>query len=88
MDVLVRLVLVAEVDRRLGPKKPFPQRSSSPGSNLEKERGARVYRGLTFGFNRSESSRPLWRATRSKLLAAKLRVAGRAGGDTEPITGS
>jgi hypothetical protein len=38
--------------------------------------------------NRAEASRPLWRAPRSKLPAAKLRVAGGAEGDEEPITGS
>lgn len=89
VDVLVRHVFVAEVDKRLGPKKPLSPTQLlarvKPGEGV----GGRGERGPGLRMiNRAEASRPLWRAPRSKLLAAKLRVAGRAEGDKEPITGS
>lgn len=58
---------------------PSPQRIRP-----ERARGDAVNGGQAFGcINRASKSRPWWRAPRTKLFAAKLRVAERAEGDKE-----
>lgn len=74
--------LVAEVDRRRSSKKPRPPNANV--RNQEANRGGRGERGLRpSDDNRADKSRPWWRASRTKLFAAKLFVANRAGGDEQ-----